>query len=326
MSGRGRQYDRRVRVEPAQARAVLWNAVTICVLLGVAYGISSSAGCSSRCLLNSDCTAGRICVEGGCLIQCVRHPDCPLEQFCFNEGCRPLRPEDPPVCRYDTGCGDAVIEDGGAIDAALDAGRDGRGLSDSSLGEGGLFGEAGVPRGDGDPPIVGEAGLGDGASLRDAISRDRGIRDGFMGDGPPPPEFDLTGVYVVNSTLIVDTGGPLTVGEVERRIGTLRWRHDAIYRLEILGQEADFLFNIDELDIASVEGPTRYQFEYERDYTVLDCDVHEIRFQRGRFIPSTDGFRMFAAEERNVSFSGEECNEQDYFARFSVVWSPVPDP
>ncbi len=330
MGGRGRQQDHQPEARAPLGRPVLYNVLTICLLLGAGYGLSFSTACSDRCLLNSDCAPGRICVEGGCLVQCVRHPDCPLEQFCFTGGCRPLRPGDPPVCRYDSGCDDAAIIDAAvpdaSLDTGLDAGQDGR---DARSGDGGRVGDGGGSRpriGDGGEPIVGEAGVRDGFQLRDARLGDGELGDGMMGDGPPPPDFDLTGIYAVNSTLIVATGGEMSPGDVERRIGTLRWRNDNMYRLEMLGQEAEFLFNIDELDLSSPEGRMRYQFEYEIQYSTKECEVRELRFQRGRFTASTEGFRFLASEEREVFFSGKECDEEPYLARFSVIWSPVPEP
>lgn len=304
--------------------------MTIGMVLALAYGLSASSGCSDRCLLNSDCAPGRICIEGGCLLQCVRHGDCPLEQFCFGGGCRPLEPGDPPVCRYDFGCEDAAIPDVAIIDASLDAGQDARpGQRDARMGDGSVAGDGGPmgPRiGDGGMPIFGEAGIPDGFQIRDVSIGDGNVGDGNMGDGPPPPDFDLTGIYAVNSTLIVATGGEMAPGDVERRIGTLRWRNDDIYRLEMLGQAAEFLFNIDELDLSSPEGPMRYQFEYDIQYSTKECEVTELRFQRGRFTASTEGFRFYAAEDREISFSGKECDEENYLARLSVIWSPVPEP
>ena len=86
MGGRGRQQDRQANGQTSLARPVLYNLMTIGMVLALAYGLSASSGCSDRCLLNSDCAPGRICIEGGCLLQCVRHGDCPLEQFCFGGG------------------------------------------------------------------------------------------------------------------------------------------------------------------------------------------------------------------------------------------------
>ncbi|MCA9542019.1 MAG: hypothetical protein KC620_24145, partial [Myxococcales bacterium] len=74
-------------------------------------------GCTERCLLNSECGEGEVCLEGRCLTRCKTDQECPQALFCLSGGCQVPDPEARPVCRDDAGCVDAAVEPEG--DAAF---------------------------------------------------------------------------------------------------------------------------------------------------------------------------------------------------------------
>lgn len=309
------------------------------VALSLAVALLTSAGCTDTCLLNGECPGATFCLDGVCRTACTVDDECPIDEFCLGGGCRGLAPGERAPCRDDAGCLEddmapmADMTPDVALDLALDLGPDSAldALADAALdsgpdggpiADGGLDGLLdGGPDGllDGGADAVLEP-LPDG--MPGDMSADSGPLDGGLG-------VDLTGLYAVTTTVLVATGGALTADEELRHIHRLDWLGGTRYALEVYATDGAFEHRA-EIDLASPDGPGRYQYEYPLDVPAPEgCVGSELRFQRGTFEAFEPGYRLLAGEERTVRFAAAdqaECAAEGYLVRVDLVWTPLPPP
>lgn len=316
-----------------------------------------TGGCTDTCLLNGECPGETLCLDGVCRTPCTLDVECPLDEFCLAGGCRPLEPGERPPCRDDAGCLEADMsalpdlgfeapddmapatdpdaaspdlgdvspdegapadggEDGGpdtGFDAGLDAGLD---ASPDGAFDGGPT-DGSMPDGSMPDASLTDASLADAAV--DVEPRDPGSFDGGLG-------VDLTGLYAVTTTVVVATGGALVTDDELRHIHRLDWQGGTRYTLEVYATDGAFEHRAD-VDLASPDGPGRYQFEYPLGISAPEgCVGTELRFQRGMFEVFEPGYRLLAGEERVVRFEGEACAAGGYLVRVDLVWTPLPPP
>ncbi len=314
---------------------------------GVLLAVALLTGCTETCLLNGECPGETVCLEGTCRTPCVLDTACPVEQFCLGGGCRALEPGERAPCRDDAGClePDMLLE--AEPDAAPDALSDPDGAPDAALldlavdmgspPDGGAMDGAGADAALLDGAVLDGAGpdamLLDGGGLDGAVSdatlldggTDLGpLTDGFLADGGLG--VDLTGLYAVTTTVIVATGGDLAAEDELRHIHRLDWLGGTRHRLEVFATDGAFE-HAAEVDLASPDGPGRYQYEYPLAVPSPEgCAGTELRFQRGLFEPFEPGWRLLAGEERTVRFEGEQCGADGYLVRVDMVWTPLPPP
>lgn len=274
-------------------------------------------GCTDQCLLNGECPGDTLCLDGHCRTPCVDDRACTVEQLCLGGGCRALAPGERAPCRDDSGCPDPDLgppdlgpdldpgpADLGARDTAPDPIRDAAPDLDPP---------------DGSTPDL-DLGPDDAAlDLGPDAHFDAEPADGDLG-------VDLTGLYAVTTTVLVATGGDLAEGDDLRGIQRLDALGGTRYRLEVYGTDGHFEYGV-EIDLASPDGPGRYQFEYTRDTPAPDgCVGTETRFQRGRFEEAPPGHRLLAGEERVVRYAGDDCAADGYLVRVETIWQPLPPP
>lgn len=305
------------------------------------------SGCTDTCLLNGECPGATVCLEGSCRTPCLVDTECPVDLYCLGGGCRALAPGERPPCRDDGGCAEADMQV--SVDAALDAegGPDAVVGPDGALDAGprldGAVLDGALPDGlltDGGPL---DGGLPDGAMLDgglpdgtpDGAMLDGGLLDGAFFDGSADAmrapvdggvAIDLTGLYAVTTVVVVATGGELSEGDEQRHIHRLEWLGGTRHRLEVYATDGVFE-HAALIDLASPDGPGRYQFEYARAAPAPEgCEGTEVRFQRGRFEVFQPGYRLLAGEERTVVFDGADCAVEGYLVRVEAEWIPLPPP
>jgi hypothetical protein len=137
--------------------------------------------------------------------------------------------------------------------------------------------------------------------------------------------FDLTGLYTVASTVLVATGGEYEEEQEIRNIIALTRLNGSRYRVEAYDLDGVREYVIANVDFVAPEGAGRYQFEYTRRIPYrLNCDLVEVRFERGRYAAATHGFQLTGSEERNYALNGEACSPNAYIVRTDTVWVPLP--
>ena len=276
-------------------------AMTLCV-----------AGCDDKsCQFESDCPSGKSCVAGECARLCTESEQCSAGNVCTEGRCLPM--ESAPEC--DGGaCPDIGTESdamtGMTEDSGLFAFDDAATMDD-------------LDQGTTEPPLMDDAGV---------IQRvDSGLDRtdlGFepQGDGGIVTRgFDLTGLYTVASTVIVSTGGDFEEAQEIRNIVALTRLNGTRYRIESYNLDGVREYLVPNVDFVAPEGAGRFQYEYSRRIPYrLNCDLVEVRFERGRYTAAPHGFQLEGSEERTYALDGENCTPSEYLVRTESVWVPLP--
>jgi hypothetical protein len=276
-------------------------AMTLCVL-----------GCDDRnCQFESDCPTGKACMAGECVRLCTESEQCAGENVCLEGRC--IAPESIPACD-----GAACPDMGEEVDAGLI-----------------LVDDSGVAM---SPDANSSEDLDQGASqprLEDDAGVFQRVDSGFMGvdfgmgaqsdGGVSSRGFDLTGLYTVASTVLVSTGGDFEEGREIRNIVALTRLNGTRYRIESYNLDGVREYLIPNVDFVAPEGAGRFQYEYTRRIPYrLNCDLVEVRFERGHYAAAPHGFQLQGSEERTYALDGENCMPSEYIVRTESAWVPLP--
>lgn len=275
-------------------------------------------GCSSKkCLFQSDCMEGQVCVESECRQACDEARQCPADFACRSGACYPSEPQ---VCDEMGGCdADMGMMSSTQMDMSLPV----------------------------DASMVTVVDSGMLMPLDSGLAMDRGIQpvDMAVVDMSLPfdaavvddSRFNLSGSYMVVHTLVFANGGALGEGEEERNNIELTAISNNRYRLEVRDDVGRQVLYVDPaVNFAHRDGVGFYDFQYPWNVEVDDtCYYVEIRSQSGSYRQGPRGYTMQGRENRSVCTCLPEpinarvpmidpinCTGTYYDQVFEVEWIP----